>query len=57
MTCATAPLVPLIQPIDGLTGLELEMMERVGHFPMMEDPRGFETRLRRLIGGDSAGST
>ncbi|ATB43461.1 hypothetical protein CYFUS_008941 [Cystobacter fuscus] len=56
-TINSAPLVPLIQPIEGLAGLELEMMERVGHFPMMEDPRGFETRLRRLIGRDSAGPT
>ncbi|EPX60783.1 putative hydrolase [Cystobacter fuscus DSM 2262] len=56
-TINSAPLVPLIQPIEGLAGLELEMMEHVGHFPMMEDPRGFETRLRRLIGRDSARPT
>ncbi len=49
-TINSAPLVPLIQPIDGLAGLKVEMMETVGHFPMMEDPLGFDARLRELLG-------
>ena len=48
-TINSAPLVPLIQPIEGLAGLRLEMMEKVGHFPMLEDPSGFNARLRALL--------
>ena len=60
LACPKAALLsgPLYRPESALAlpGLAPVLMPRVGHFPMLEDPLGFDRQLRTLLGEPPGGS-